>query len=50
MTVHYFLSPPASFPGFHGFADLSAMLSAEGGSIEDRDVGDTAMLDEYAGG
>ncbi|MER8726919.1 hypothetical protein [Mesorhizobium sp. M1027] len=36
---------PSSFLGFHGFADLPAMLSAHG-RIESRNIGDAPILDE----
>ncbi|WP_376704804.1 hypothetical protein RQ479_08885 [Mesorhizobium sp. ISC25] len=45
MTMHNFLSPPALFPGFTASPIWPAMLSAIW-CIENRDIGDAAILDE----
>ncbi|MER8426029.1 hypothetical protein [Mesorhizobium sp. M1403] len=45
MTVHYFLFAAWLVSGFHGSPICPAMLSAQG-CIENRDIGDAAILDE----
>ncbi|MER8582729.1 hypothetical protein NKG95_29180 [Mesorhizobium sp. M1423] len=45
MTVHYFLFAAWLVSGFHGLPICPAMLSAHG-CIENRDIGDAAILDE----